>query len=434
MIRSALFANQNIIFRASSLSRGNFLRASSKLVSGQNFGKVSVRFNSSQPGNVIPAAIDAIKASANDVSASASDSVSAAATTVVEAVAPSTVAAVSETAATVPETVVSEAVASSSSIHNEIANMSSIVDNVSITSDQLGYLQSVGLAQTWYWPADFLQHVLEMVHVYSGLPWWGTIVATAIAVRVAFFPLFLKASDTAARMAPIKPQIDQLSAEARRASNPVEIQKIGRKRKTLLAEHGVQMKYSFFPILQMPFSIGFFLGLRRMAEVPVDGFTTQGAYWFTDLAASDPFIILPVASAAIFSATIYGGGELAQSYGPMMKKVMMYLPIVSIPITMFFSSAIVLYFFVNSALGFLQSFLLRNNAFRQWCGIAIKVDPPLSDKPVENKSIRETFKDYYEQSLERSQAAKEARDLEEESYQKLKNERKNVTIELKKKN
>lgn len=87
---------------------------------------------------------------------------------------------------------------------------SAILENVTnLHSDQLGYLQSIGLAQGWG-PTSLIERLLEVTHVYTGLPWWGTIVVATIAVRLVLFPLYVRASSNATKMSKIKPQIDEL--------------------------------------------------------------------------------------------------------------------------------------------------------------------------------------------------------------------------------
>jgi YidC/Oxa1 family membrane protein insertase len=59
---------------------------------------------------------------------------------------------------------------------------------------------------------------------------------------------------------------------------------------------------------QMPIFISFFVGLRRMANAPVESFHTGGMLWFTDLTVCDPYYILPV----ITSVTLWATVEVSQ--------------------------------------------------------------------------------------------------------------------------
>lgn len=45
----------------------------------------------------------------------------------------------------------------------------------------------------------------------------------------------------------------------------------------------------------MPVFLSFFIGLRKMADLPVPSLQTGGLLWFPDLTVADPFYILPLA-------------------------------------------------------------------------------------------------------------------------------------------
>lgn len=51
----------------------------------------------------------------------------------------------------------------------------------------------------------------------------------------------------------------------------------------------------------MPVFISVFMGLRGMANVPIESLRTGGMLWFTDLTLADQYYLLPI----ITSATLY---------------------------------------------------------------------------------------------------------------------------------
>lgn len=55
---------------------------------------------------------------------------------------------------------------------------------------------------------------------------------------------------------------------------------------------------------KMPVFLSVFIGLRQMANLPVDSMKTGGLYWFTDLTLPDPFYALPLMTMATFLLTI----------------------------------------------------------------------------------------------------------------------------------
>lgn len=54
----------------------------------------------------------------------------------------------------------------------------------------------------------------------------------------------------------------------------------------------------------MPFFLSFFIGLRRMANVPVDSLRTGGTMWFPDLTVPDEYYLLPLLTSLTLGATI----------------------------------------------------------------------------------------------------------------------------------
>lgn len=54
----------------------------------------------------------------------------------------------------------------------------------------------------------------------------------------------------------------------------------------------------------MPLFVSFFMGLRGMANVPVDSMRTGGLFWFTDLTLPDPYYLLPILTSATMWLTI----------------------------------------------------------------------------------------------------------------------------------
>ncbi|CCH41557.1 Mitochondrial inner membrane protein OXA1 [Wickerhamomyces ciferrii] len=296
---------------------------------------------------------------------------------------------------------------------------------------QFGYLQSIGLAKSWWWPPELIQHVLEIVHVSTGLPWWATITITTIGIRALLFPLYVKSSDTMARNSKIKPQLDAIQEEMYTATDMAENQKVMLKRKKLLADNGVKTRYLLAPVLQLPLALGFFSGLRGMANANVDGFSTQGALWFQDLTAADPYLALQCLSAAVIMGFMKLGGETgAQQFSPQMQKIMLVLPLVSIPATMSLSSGVVLYFFVNGLFSVLQTTLLRNKAFRHKMGIADIVKPPPADPNAPQKGIADAFKEHFDKAKKKAEKKAEQQEQEQVAKKLAEARRKNGEIKI----
>ncbi|KAK9315800.1 60Kd inner membrane protein-domain-containing protein [Lipomyces starkeyi] len=251
------------------------------------------------------------------------------------------------------------------------------------SSDQIGYLESIGLAKSWIWPGDVCQHLLEYFHVYTGLPWWGTIIGASLAVRVLTFPLYLKSSDMTARAAIANPIINEMTMELLK-SGQVPMGEIQKRRKEVLREHGVDTRWMLAPLLfNLFFGMGFFFGLERMAHADMPDLKTQGAYWFEDLTKKDPYLVLSVVPAILFMILFKGGGETGvQSMSPKMVKIFMALPFISILFTMNLPAAVLLNFTASSFVGAIQATVLKSPVFRRMAGLA----PIVKRKPTSAES------------------------------------------------
>lgn len=275
-----------------------------------------------------------------------------------------------------------------------LSGFEDVVDKIDMTSDQIGYLQSVGLAQGW-WPSDIMQTIFEYVHVFSGLPWWATIVVTTLGVRLALFPLFVKSSDAMARSAAVQPESKKLRKELNIATargdqrlrnvKMLELRELNKK-------NGIKMTHLFIaPATQITYGIGTFFGIREMCNKPVEGFDTQGYAWFQDLTATDPYIGLQLISAAVYMVSFRLGGDSGvNNFSPAMRKVFQFLPLASIVFTWNLSSGVVLYFAANGIASIVQANVLKSKTFRKWLGMAPLV-PPRKDADGESKGIFESF-------------------------------------------
>lgn len=325
-----------------------------------------------------------------------------------------------------------------SEIQKQLPSFDSVTDSVSQASQaigeasmQWGYLQSVGLAKSWWWPPDLIQHLMEIVHVSTGLPWWATITVVTLGVRFALFPLYVKSSDMMAKNAKIKPELDELQAKMMASVEMSETQTIMLKRKKLLAANGIKNRYLMAPMLQIPLAIGFFSGLRSMANIPVDGFQNQGILWFQDLTATDPYLGLQCLSAAVIMGFMRLGGETgAQNFSPAMMKVFTILPLISIPATMSFSSGVVLYFFVNGLFSVLQSFVLKQKSFRKALGLSEIVPPPPVDPSKPQEGIMDAFRKNMERAREQAEKRAESKAREDEQKELAQKQRQNNHIKI----
>ncbi|EGW29926.1 uncharacterized protein SPAPADRAFT_63552 [Spathaspora passalidarum NRRL Y-27907] len=312
-------------------------------------------------------------------------------------------------------------------ITNKLVPISdTIADKVAATSlhaNQIGYMDSIGLVDGWG-PTALVTRLLEATYVYTGLPWWATIVAATVIVRVAMLPLYVRASTNATRMAKIKPQLEEIMSTMKQSKDNTETMKAMAKRKKLMKDNNVSTLATMAPILQAPIAYGFFRALHNFAAAPVEGFASEGYAWFPNLCEIDTYLGLQLISTGAIIALIRLGGETGQSaMSPQIKKIMTFVPILSILVTKDFTAGVLVYFAVNSILSFIQTMMLRAGFVRKLLG----VPPKLSTQELTKSSggdpevgLMDSVSNYLEKHKEQAIATARKTDKQLEITQKRK--------------
>jgi YidC/Oxa1 family membrane protein insertase len=174
--------------------------------------------------------------------------------------------------------------------------------------EKIGFLKEIGLDYGWG-PTSIMQWVLEHVHVYTGLGWGGTIVATALLLRVVMFYPQVRAVKFSAALNESKkdPRFQEaidLMKKGYQTKNNEMTQKGQFLNKMVRETHGASMTGMFWPFLQIPFSFGLFRIINGMTHIPVPALEDAGFLWFTDLTVADPFYCLPALGTAFLVSSI----------------------------------------------------------------------------------------------------------------------------------
>ena len=163
--------------------------------------------------------------------------------------------------------------------------------------EHFGFLKQLGLDFGWG-PTAVYETILESVHLATGTPWWGSIMLTALLLRVAFLPLVIRAADTAARVATLKPLTEPINERMKeaKATRDMEALNVATQELRQLYQRGnIKIIRMFFPALgQGLIGYGSFRLLRNMASLPVPGLDEGGLLWLNDLTVGDPFFVLPM--------------------------------------------------------------------------------------------------------------------------------------------
>lgn len=177
--------------------------------------------------------------------------------------------------------------------------------DISLIPEKLGYLKAVGL-DYGFGPSRIIETILESLHIYGGLPWWGAAISTAVLLRLAVLKFAMDASDTSAKVASVKHLTQPLQEQIQRCyreNDTVGMQRAQQERKILNETHNIKLMKLAFPLLQLPLSFGAFRVLRGMSALPVPGLDSESFLWLYNITVHDPYFILPVTTGIIMHYT-----------------------------------------------------------------------------------------------------------------------------------
>ncbi len=194
--------------------------------------------------------------------------------------------------------------------------------------------------------------VLNAIHYV--LPNYGVaIILLTILVKVIFWPVTHKGTESMKKMQKIQPEVKKLRDKYK--DNPKKLQE---QQMLLYKQHGVNPLAGCLPmVVQIPVFIGLFTVLRSAVELRFAPFL-----WIKDLSEPEglfagmiPLVgslnILPL----VMSGTMVLQQKLTPSAGdPQQQKMMMFMPIMMLFIFYNMPSALVLYWSVSQGLSILQ--------------------------------------------------------------------------------
>jgi YidC/Oxa1 family membrane protein insertase len=174
----------------------------------------------------------------------------------------------------------------------------------------LNYGDLAALGFSHWTPVGIAQWTMELIQVSSGMSWFWTIVTVSVLSRLVILPFSLISVRSSARLAPHQPRLMELRNELQKTGgltkDPIAVQKITLQQKKIYEEAGVSLMGPFMtPLVQLPISMGLFLGIKRLCDFPLEQLKVGGFGWIPDLAAADPTYTLPLAMFATIHAQLY---------------------------------------------------------------------------------------------------------------------------------
>jgi YidC/Oxa1 family membrane protein insertase len=196
------------------------------------------------------------------------------------------------------------------------------------------------LAKPLYW-------LLDKLHSFLG-NWGWSIIALVLLIKIAFYWLNAKAYASMAKMKAVAPRITTM--RERLKDKPQEMQQEMMK---IYREEKINPLGGCFPIMvQIPVFIALYWVLLSSVEMR----NAPWALWINDLAAPDPFYILPL---VMTLTTLLQTALNPTPPDPLQAKLMWYMPLAFSVMFFFFPAGLVLYWITNNILSIAQQWLIN---------------------------------------------------------------------------
>ncbi len=196
------------------------------------------------------------------------------------------------------------------------------------------------LAKPLYWLLDKLHSLLGN--------WGWSIMALVLVIKIAFYWLQAKGYESMAKMKAINPKV--MAMRERYKDNPQQMQQ---EMMRIYREEKVNPMGGCFPIMiQIPVFIALYwvlLSSVEMRNAPWIG-------WIRDLAAPDPYFILPI---VMTLTTLLQTALNPAPPDPMQAKLMWFMPLAFSIMFFFFPAGLVLYWITNNVLSIAQQWLIN---------------------------------------------------------------------------
>ncbi len=190
-----------------------------------------------------------------------------------------------------------------------------------------------------------------MQHIYNIIGNWGwSIVLVTLVIKLMFYHLSAKSYRSMSAMKKLQPKITQLKEKF-----GDDKQKFTQATIELYKKEKVNPMSGCLPILvQIPVFIGLYWVLIESVQLR----QAPWILWIHDLSLKDPFYVLPV----IMGISMFLQQRLnPPPPDPMQAKVMMFMPVVFTIMFLNFPAGLMLYWFVNNMLSFLQQWYIMRS-------------------------------------------------------------------------
>lgn len=206
----------------------------------------------------------------------------------------------------------------------------------------------------WFW---FISGIIfwMMQHIYNVVGNWGwSIVLVTIIIKILFYQLSAKSYRSMSALKNLQPRIEKLKERF-----GDDRQKLTQATLELYRQEKVNPMSGCLPILiQIPVFIALYWVLVESVQLRQAPFI----FWIQDLSQHDPYYVLPV----LMGISMFIQQRLnPPPPDPMQAKIMMLMPVIFTVLFANFPAGLMLYWFVNNTLSFLQQWYIMHRVNKE---------------------------------------------------------------------
>jgi YidC/Oxa1 family membrane protein insertase len=206
----------------------------------------------------------------------------------------------------------------------------------------------------WFWfISDIIFWMMQKIHDVIG-NWGWSIVLVTVVIKLLFYQLSAKSYRSMSGLKKLQPKIEELKQRFGE-----DKQKLTQATLQLYRQEKVNPMSGCLPIVvQIPVFIALYWVLVESVQLRQAPFI----FWIHDLSQQDPYYILPL----LMGASMFLQQRLSPPPpDPVQAKVMMLMPIIFTFLFANFPAGLMLYWFVNNTLSFLQQWYIMHRVTKE---------------------------------------------------------------------
>jgi membrane protein insertase Oxa1/YidC/SpoIIIJ len=227
---------------------------------------------------------------------------------------------------------------------------------------------------TTWWTTSYVTAALRKLHDSSGLPWWATIAAVTLALRVAVMPINLMLLRNSLRMKIVHPEVVSMG-NILRDHHAAREAKIDAAKKLFhtFSTHGCSpwAQMVLFPMLLPATSLSVFGAVYNLC-LAEPSMAEEGTLWFPDLVERDDTKLLPILSALTWIWQVEMGAGVHYAALPGVRLGARLCSVAMIPLGATLPSGVFVFWITSNVFAIARGYAARTNWLRSRLNIPLR--------------------------------------------------------------